>query len=32
LAVPFPAGVVDTLMSFEKLFDAVMGDGYAMAA
>ena len=26
------AGVVDRLMSFEDLFDAVMGDGYAMAA
>ncbi len=25
-------GVVDTLMSFEDLFDAVMGEGYAMAA
>jgi hypothetical protein len=26
------AGVVDTLMSFEQLFDRVMGEGYAMAA
>ena len=26
------AGVVDTLWSFEDLFDAVMGGGYAMAA
>jgi IS1 family transposase len=26
------AGVVDRLMSFEDLFDAVMGEGYAMAA
>jgi hypothetical protein len=25
------AGVVDTLMRFEGLFDAVMGGGYAMA-
>ena len=25
-------GVVDRLMSFEDLFDAVMGEGYAMAA
>lgn len=26
------AGVVDTLWDFEKLFDEVMGHGYAMAA
>ncbi len=26
------AGVVNTLMSSEDLFDAVMGEGYAMAA
>jgi len=26
------AGVVDRLMSFADLFDAVMGGGYAMAA
>ena len=26
------AGVVDTLWSFEDLFDAVMGGGYAMVA
>jgi IS1 family transposase len=26
------AGVTDRLMSFEELFDAVMGDGYAIAA
>jgi hypothetical protein len=26
------AGVVDSLWSFKNLFDAVMGEGYAMAA
>jgi IS1 family transposase len=32
LPAAMAAGVVDTLMSFEDLFDAVMGEGYAMAA
>jgi len=32
LPAAMAAGVVDTLMSFEDLFDAVMGGGYAMAA
>ena len=32
LPAPMAAGVVETLMSFEDLFDAVMGEGYAMAA
>ena len=32
LPAAMAAGVVNRLMSFEDLFDAVMGDGYAMAA
>jgi IS1 family transposase len=32
LPAAMAAGVVDRLMSFEDLFDAVMGEGYAMAA
>jgi hypothetical protein len=32
LPAAMAAGVVDTLMSFEDLFDAVMGEGYAVAA
>jgi IS1 family transposase len=32
LPAAMAAGVVDTLMNFEDLFDAVMGEGYAMAA
>ena len=32
LPAAMAAGVVERLMSFEDLFDAVMGDGYAMAA
>jgi hypothetical protein len=32
LPAAMAAGVVDMLMSFEDLFDAVMGDGYALAA
>jgi len=32
LPAAMAAGVVDRLMSFEDLFDAVMADGYAMAA
>jgi hypothetical protein len=32
LPAAMAAGVVKTLMSFEDLFDVVMGEGYAMAA
>jgi hypothetical protein len=32
LPAAMAAGVVDRLMSFEDLFDAVMGEAYAMAA
>jgi hypothetical protein len=32
LPAAMAAGVVDTLMSLEDLFDAVMREGYAMAA
>jgi len=32
LPAAMTAGVVDTLMSFEDLFDAVMGEGYAIGS